>query len=437
MRARTARFLLLLGGPVFLLVLLEVGLRLVGPAPPSTRFRELFLVNDEMELRGEYVRDSELFWRLLPSRSVSGWSPRGIRINSRGMRGPEPQMPKPLGRLRLAVAGDSCAFGLGVSDDANTYVAVLARELEKSVGAGSDFKSVDWVNAGISGYSSFQGRRFVEHHLLPLAPDVVVIAYGLNDYFFSAGCADSQIEMPASWVLGLESALEHSELFVRMRRLFAAGPQPLGDSVVGSIPPRRVLPGELQDNLAAVVEGVRRVGAAPILVNIAVRPGIPLVLNPVFRPLDEGFLRVFGVLIGGHQAYTMTEWPGSIEELEQIADTYPDLPLPHYFLGRLLAASDHSRAEQELALARELDHERKIVAEYNSSIAEVAQRLDVPLFDQASLFAADDCLGLFLDERHLSAAGQKRLGEALSPLVTSEVEKLSGQGVGTDGARSK
>ena len=55
--------------------------------------------------------DAELGWRTIPNRHSEAWG--GITSNSLGFRSPEPLPGKPV----IAVAGDSVAFGFGVSDE--------------------------------------------------------------------------------------------------------------------------------------------------------------------------------------------------------------------------------------------------------------------------------------------------------------------------------
>ena len=87
-------------------------------------------------------------------------------VNSLGLRGPEPARPKPDGRRRLIVLGDSVAAPL------EGFVALLGKRL----GPGWEV-----MNAAVPGYTTYQERRLLERDLLALQPDLVALQYCLND----------------------------------------------------------------------------------------------------------------------------------------------------------------------------------------------------------------------------------------------------------------
>lgn len=100
-----------------------------------------------------------------------------IRVNSLGFRGPELEVPKPAGRLRIAFLGGSTTFCAEAPSAElvwpNLMVAGLRRlypELD-----------VDLVNAGCAGYSTRESLLNLEHRVAPLQPDVIVIYHGTND----------------------------------------------------------------------------------------------------------------------------------------------------------------------------------------------------------------------------------------------------------------
>ena len=111
------------------------------------------------------VYDPVLIWRPL-----SGpFSP----FNPQGFRGAPIDTAKPPGTRRIFALGDSNTFGWDVDEGVN-WPAQLQRLFEASR------PRTDVINAGVWGYTSYQGlQRFRE--LLPYSPDVVLVSFGAND----------------------------------------------------------------------------------------------------------------------------------------------------------------------------------------------------------------------------------------------------------------
>jgi lysophospholipase L1-like esterase len=93
--------------------------------------------------------------------------------NSWGCRGPEPDLTAP---VRGIVLGDSNMQGLFVADD-ETPSAVIARELEKSLG-----QKVSILNTGHLGYSPEQYARTLEEYGDRFKPTFVVLTLCVNDF---------------------------------------------------------------------------------------------------------------------------------------------------------------------------------------------------------------------------------------------------------------
>jgi lysophospholipase L1-like esterase len=99
-----------------------------------------------------------------------------VRTNSLGMRSPEPDAARAPGSLRIGVLGDSIAFGFGVEDD-QTWSAQLQFRLEHAFPG----RRIEVLNCAISGHGTREERLVLEHKLLPLQPDLVILGYFLND----------------------------------------------------------------------------------------------------------------------------------------------------------------------------------------------------------------------------------------------------------------
>lgn len=153
----------------------EILLTIVGFKYDSRpRYMEFNFPNPH-ELREIFEPDPVLLWKLRPGVVMGA----GIEpINSKGFRGKEFSDEKRKGIKRVIAVGDSVTFGGEVS-----YPALL----EKCLGP-----SYEVINAGVPGYSSFQGLRLVETRLLGYKPDVLLVMYGWNDHWLAWGFSDSE-----------------------------------------------------------------------------------------------------------------------------------------------------------------------------------------------------------------------------------------------------
>lgn len=98
-------------------------------------------------------------------------------INALGLRGEAPRLPRPRGRERVMITGDSSFFGHGVADAA-TPAVLLADRLR---GAGID---ADTVNAAVPGYSTEQTRLLLDDVGWGLEPTLLLVCNVWSDYNF-------------------------------------------------------------------------------------------------------------------------------------------------------------------------------------------------------------------------------------------------------------
>jgi len=98
-------------------------------------------------------------------------------VNELGLRGPETTLEKPPGVRRVAVLGDSIAFGYWVSDEQG-----FARQLETLLNApGGGAGRVEVLNFGVPGYNLEQEIEALRSKALAFSPDLVVLLFCLND----------------------------------------------------------------------------------------------------------------------------------------------------------------------------------------------------------------------------------------------------------------
>lgn len=154
---------LLLGG-VALLVLAEVGLRLVRPGPPRL-----------------WRTDPLLGHALRPG--ASGWCAEEgdayVTVNSHGMRDRERTPARTPNTLRVAVLGDSMAEARQVAREA-AFPALLEAALSGKPELGG--RAVEVLNFGVSGYSTGQEVLQYRNRVAAYQPDIVLLQFSpVND----------------------------------------------------------------------------------------------------------------------------------------------------------------------------------------------------------------------------------------------------------------
>ncbi len=106
-----------------------------------------------------------------------------IRINRLGFRGPEIEMPKPPGRIRLAFLGGSTTYSAETSSEQTTWPDRVCRALAER----HPDLEFDYVNAGVGGFTISHSIRNLEYRVRPLEPDLIFVYHATNDL-----CIDSR-----------------------------------------------------------------------------------------------------------------------------------------------------------------------------------------------------------------------------------------------------
>jgi lysophospholipase L1-like esterase len=143
----------------------ELLARALLPAPPDGA-RQPQLV---------YRYDPEIRYVFAPNQK--GWIDDGfLTINSLGFRGRDVVVPKPIGRFRVVVIGDSVTMGWGVGDD-ETFSSQLEQLLRKRF----PDRDLDVVNTGVGGYDTRQEVTLLKRNVSRLQPDLVLVGFYSND----------------------------------------------------------------------------------------------------------------------------------------------------------------------------------------------------------------------------------------------------------------
>jgi hypothetical protein len=169
-RSIRGKLLLLVAGCGAALLLGELLIRVTGAAPELA-----FFGNDQFQLS----RNERIGWEPIPNPESSGDTlhPRwhDTQRNSLGYRDYEHSVAKVPGVFRIAVIGDSVAKGFGTPEHERTFPAVLERELRESG------VSAEVMSFAVEGYNTQQEVETLADRALRYSPDLVLLAYVLND----------------------------------------------------------------------------------------------------------------------------------------------------------------------------------------------------------------------------------------------------------------
>jgi hypothetical protein len=120
-------------------------------------------------------KNSIIGYELIPNfegKAIGGY----VSINSFGLRGPEVSMKKQNGVTRIAVLGDSWAFGWGVDQN-----EVFTSLLEKKLNQFSKKGKFEVINFSLFGYNLQQEEEILREKVISFEPDIVIFAFNIND----------------------------------------------------------------------------------------------------------------------------------------------------------------------------------------------------------------------------------------------------------------
>ena len=152
---------------VVTLGLVEVVLRIVVPPTASQVLRGLHRAVPEKPWLYELVPGER---RRDPVTGVE------YAVNPAGFRDRERDRAKPDGTFRIAVIGDSLAFGYGVALD-GTFASLL----EQRLATPHDGPRFEVLNLGVSGYNPYTESELLRGVGLDYAPDLVLVQFCVND----------------------------------------------------------------------------------------------------------------------------------------------------------------------------------------------------------------------------------------------------------------
>lgn len=97
--------------------------------------------------------------------------------NAQGFRGPDVEMPKPEGRIRIAILGGSTTYESFVKDWKEDFARQLQRELHQM----DPKMDVEVINAGLPGWDSWEDLVNLEFRLIDYDLDLIIPYEGTNE----------------------------------------------------------------------------------------------------------------------------------------------------------------------------------------------------------------------------------------------------------------
>jgi lysophospholipase L1-like esterase len=179
---------------VAFLLLLAAAEGLVRAAMTPVRPLELFVTFPRQQAMfvdrqhvGIFEADPLLFWRLVPGLRNVFWDGTVVTTNAEGLRYARPVGAKPAGTVRVVCLGDSVTFGFRVPrvfanrPEVNPEWLPYPALLERALRAANPGRAIEVVPLAVPGYSSHQGRLWLQRDIDRLAPDLLVACFGWND----------------------------------------------------------------------------------------------------------------------------------------------------------------------------------------------------------------------------------------------------------------
>lgn len=163
------------------------------------------------------------------------------------------EAPRPW-RFRAVALGDSNTYGFGLPAEA-TYPALLEARLRAQ-----GVQAKVW-NAGINGQTVLQGLARLERDVFQRQPDVVLVAFGLNDCHLQRWPTDEEREralFPSGWRWLLERCHLARTVYIRAFKALKDSAREAEPAPAFPLPQPRVHPLRFRQGLVRLVREVRR-----------------------------------------------------------------------------------------------------------------------------------------------------------------------------------
>jgi lysophospholipase L1-like esterase len=231
---------------------------------------------------------------LMPS-CVGEFTRTPFRTNALGLRGDELTEDA---AVRILALGDSCTWGYRVAEH-QSYPAVLQRLLDTRAGRGR----YRVLNAGVPGYSSYQGVGYLAERAAALHPAVVLIGFQYND-----SVTDGDVAERLAVVRRMKPIARVADYLYEHSRVYRWAHESLRQA---SPPPRvpRVRVDEYGRNLERMVTLSRGLGAEPVMIdwNVPELPAYRARLAAVAAANDVLMVKYYGQRLGEDPVHPTVE----------------------------------------------------------------------------------------------------------------------------------
>lgn len=334
-------------------------------------------------------QDPVLVWKQRPNMNTV-FEGALVRTNSMGLRAGGIYPQRQDNTLRIVCLGASPTFGWGVAEQ-DTYPAQLQQLIQAST---SNQQNIEVINAGVIGYSSHQGLSLLKKNILKLSPDIITVAYGINDvdkyrFFRSTGEPDKDLKPRDRFTILIENLLGRSYL-VRSLQALLSHFQVMPSKYFGTTgtdnytETLRVSPSEYRKNLEAIFQLATHKSIKVVFLKIPV--GLPP--QGELSQLDRTRLEekvTEAIRLGETQNFEE-----AIHKLNTVVAHDPPLSKPYYLLGKYysrIGQHEQARKNYRLALKMEALDCGMRIAEYNQITESVATKNNALLVDIVSAFA--------------------------------------------------
>ncbi len=172
------------------------------------KFNNNFQV-DEQLTNGNFLKDPILFWRFARDNKAN--------INYSGIRDKRDPIPDKAGNFRIICLGGSVTYG--APDNLIKLDDTYAKRLESILNSRHPLNKYEVINAGVSGYTSYQGFKYLQTRIINYHPDLILIHFGHNDGTNALYLEDNEQVCPGLLLTNIQNILIKSKTYQLLSKL--------------------------------------------------------------------------------------------------------------------------------------------------------------------------------------------------------------------------